>query len=183
MQNTNGSTSKCATTIGIFDSREAADRAIADLRTSGFKDDEISHVWKKRDGETIKTDGSGMSSEEKGAATGATAGAIAGAAGGAAVGYGVLAGIIPVIGPILAVGALGTILLNAAGGAAIASISGALIGWGASEDEAKYYEGQVAAGKHLVTVNGGERCDKATSIYSRNGGTYRTPLHSPALKV
>lgn len=173
----------CSTTVGVFDTREAAEKAVADLRAMNFRDEDIGHVWKKKDGEIHRADGSGMTNEEKGAASGATAGAVGGAALGAAVGAGVLAGIIPVIGPVFAIGALGTVLLNAAGGAALAGISGALIGWGVSEDEAKYYEGQVAAGKHLVTVKCGARSDKAIDAYTRNGGTYNTPMHTPALNV
>src|SRR4051812_50208136 len=37
-------------------------------------------------------------------------------------------------------------------GAAIAGIAGALIGWGIPEEDAKYYEGEVAAGLHLALV-------------------------------
>ena len=49
-----------------------------------------------------------------------------------------MAGVILVIGPIMALGTLGTILTNAAGGAAIAGLTGALIGWGIPEEDAKY---------------------------------------------
>src|SRR5206468_12801907 len=99
---------------------------------------------------------------------GAAIGAAAGAAGGAAVGAGILAGVIPVIGPVLALGTLGTILVNAAGGAAVAGIAGALIGWGVPEEDAKYYENEVAAGKFLVTVAAKDREDEAWAVISRN---------------
>jgi uncharacterized protein (TIGR02271 family) len=86
----------------------------------------------------------------------------------------VLTGVIPVVGPVLAVGALGTILLNAAGGAAIAGIAGALIGWGIPEDEAEFYEGEVKAGRFLVTVEADTRADEARAILHRFGGFDRT---------
>ena len=66
-------------------------------------------------------------------------------------------GIIPVIGPVLAIGTLGTILINAVGGAAIATVAGALVGWGIPEEDAKYYEDEVKAGRDLVTVDRGTR--------------------------
>jgi uncharacterized protein (TIGR02271 family) len=69
---------------------------------------------------------------------------------------------------------LGTVLLNAATGAAIAGIAGALIGWGIPEDEAEYYEGEVKAGRFLVTVEANGRADEARRILHRFGGFDRT---------
>ena len=104
-------------------------------------------------------------------------GAAAGAVSGAAVGAGILAGVIPVIGPVLAIGTLGTVLLNAAGGAAIAGIAGALVGWGIPEEDAKYYENEVKAGRFLVTVECGYG-DDARDILKNHGGYSRatTPV-------
>jgi hypothetical protein len=80
--------------------------------------------------------------------------------------------VIPVIGPVLAIGTLGTVLLNAAGGAAVAGVAGALIGWGVSEEDAKYYEGEVKAGRYLVTVDCGYG-DDARDVLTRYGGYSR----------
>jgi len=158
------------TTVGVFDSRAKAEQAVADLRAAGYRDDQIGLVGKNSSGKTTRVDGAGDN-----AAEGAAVGAAAGAATGAAIGAGIAAGVIPVIGPVLAIGTLGTILLNAVGGAALASIAGALIGWGIPEEDAKYYEGEVAAGRYLVTVEDGGRTDNTTSIYSRHGGSWKTP--------
>jgi hypothetical protein len=159
------------TQVGVFHTREAADRAIADLKTAGYRDDQIGLVAKDERGKAVRTDGSGA--EETNAAEGAAIGAGVGALAGAAVGAGVLAGAIPVIGPVLAVGTLGTVLLNAAGGAAIAGIAGALIGWGIPEEDARYYEGEVKTGRYLVTVECGYG-DDARDILKRHGGYDRT---------
>jgi len=97
-------------------------------------------------------------------------GLAAGAGIGALVGLGVWTGIIPVIGPVLALGTLGTILLNAAGGAAVAGLTGALIGWGIPEEDAAYYEEQVRGGRFLVTVHAADRRDEAWAILHRFGG-------------
>jgi hypothetical protein len=156
----------CSTTVGVFRSREAADRAVADLRAAGYRDDQIGLVAKDESGKTVRTNAAGETYADEGA----VAGAVAGGAAGAAVGAGILAGVIPVIGPVLAVGTLGTILLNAAGGAAIAGIAGALIGWGIPEEDAAYYESEVKAGRYLVTVDRGNRADHAREVFNRHGG-------------
>ena len=154
-----------ASTVGVFATRQAADRAIADLKAAGYRDDQIGLVGKDASGKTVKTDGAGETNAGEGAAIGAGVGALTGAGVGAAVWF----GLIPVIGPVLAVGTIGTILLNAAGGAAAASLAGALIGHGIPEDDAKYYEGEVKAGRYLVTVDAGGR-DDARGVFTKHGG-------------
>jgi len=156
---------KTGTTVSVFETREAAEKAVADLKAAGYRDDQIGLVAKDPSGKTVHTDGKGNN-----AGQGAAIGAVAGAAGGALVGVGILAGVIPIIGPVLAIGTLGTILLNAAGGAAVASLAGALVGWGIPEEEAKYYEGEVQAGRYLVTVDSGARSTDARGIFARHGG-------------
>jgi len=158
------------TTVGVFENREAAERAVSDLKAAGYRDDQIGLVAKDPSGKTVRTDGSG----DTNAGEGALIGAAAGAGVGGLVGLGILAGVIPVIGPILAIGTLGTILLNAAGGAAIAGLAGALVGLGIPEEDAKYYEGEVAAGRYLVTVESGDRHADARSVYTRHGGYDRS---------
>jgi hypothetical protein len=159
-----------STTVGVFATREAAERAIADLKRAGYRDDQIGLVGKNADGKTVKTDGAGDTHAGEGAAIGAATGA--GAA--ALVSLGMSFGVIPVIGPILAVGPLAAALISAAGGAAAAGIAGALIGWGIPEEDAKYYEGEVKAGRYLVTVDRGDRADDARGVFTRHGGYDRS---------
>jgi hypothetical protein len=154
----------CSTRVGVFETRAAADKAIADLRAAGYRDDQIGLVGRDSSGKAVRTDAAGNKAGE-----GAAIGAAAGAATGAAIGAGIAAGVIPVIGPVLAIGTLGTILLNAAGGAAAAGLAGGLIGWGIPEEEAKYYEGEVKAGRYLVTVDSRGRTDDPESILDRHG--------------
>jgi hypothetical protein len=134
--------------VGVFETKARAEQAIAELKAAGFDDDKIGMVYRDHEGKTVKTGAADDTYAEEGAGIGA----IAGAAGGAAVGAGILAGVIPVIGPALALGTLGTILVNAAGGAAIVGLAGALIGWGIPEEDASFYEGEVKSGRFLVTV-------------------------------
>ena len=81
----------------------------------------------------------------------------------------VLSGVVPVIGPAIAAGTLGVILSNAAAGAAVAGLAGALIGSGIPEEEAKYYHGEFEAGRMIVTVHTDGRSAEATAILRRHG--------------
>jgi uncharacterized protein (TIGR02271 family) len=74
-----------------------------------------------------------------------------------------------VIGPILAVGPLAAALISAGAGAAAGSVAGALIGWGIPEEDAKFYEGEVQAGRYVVTVDAGARTDSRT-VFAKHGG-------------
>src|SRR5215207_6381903 len=149
--------------VGVFETKARAEQAIADLKAAGFDDDKIGMVYRGADGEMVKTG----AADDTYAEEGAVAGAVAGAAGGALVGAGIVAGMFTPIGPVLALGTLGTILVNAAGGAAIVGLAGALIGWGIPEDDASYYEGEVKAGRYLVTVDCGDRSADVRGVFSR----------------
>jgi hypothetical protein len=164
------------TIVGIFANRARADQAVSALNRAGF--DEVGVVARDLpDGKGIAV-GMDGTAEEENVAAGATTGAALGAAGGALIGAGIITGVIPVIGPVLAIGTLGTILLNAAGGAAIAGIAGALIGWGISEEDARYYESEVKAGKYLVTVQADGRVIEARDILEQYDGYDRSGIDS-----
>jgi len=157
------------TTVGVFESRAAAEKAVAELRTQGYQDDQIGLVARNAEGKTVKTDGHGDTMAEEGAVAGAAVGAGAMALGSLAVSLGV----IPVIGPILAVGPLAAALISGAAGAAAGGLTGALVGWGIPEEDAAYYESEVQAGRYLVTVTG-EKHTAASAHFSRLGGYDRT---------
>jgi uncharacterized protein (TIGR02271 family) len=152
--------------VGVFETRARAEQAIADLRAAGFDEDHIGMIHRDPEGNTVKTG----AADDTYAEEGAVAGSVVGAAGGALVGAGIVAGMLTPIGPVLALGTLGTILVNAAGGAAIVGLAGALIGWGIPEDDASYYEGEVKAGRFLVTVDANGREGDARVILHRRGG-------------
>jgi len=154
---TKATTEQRSTVVGVFNSRAEAERAVADLKRAGFKEDEISLVGKNDRGEGNK------------AGAGATTGAAIGAGAAALTSLGITFAIIPAIGPVLALGPLAAALLSAAGGAAAGGIIGALIGLGIPEHEAKYYEGELQAGRYLVTVKAGSRYDEAWAILRRMG--------------
>lgn len=162
-------TAQYATTVGVFSTWDAAQRAVSDLKAAGYRDDQIGVVGKDDRGNVVKSGKADSNHAGEGAAIGAGVGA--GAA--ALMSLGMAAGAIPVIGPVLAVGPLAAALISAAGGAVAGGVAGALVGWGIPEEDAKYYEGEVKAGRYLVTVDAGERGKDAWDIYTRHGGYNR----------
>lgn len=165
-------------TVGVFVTRDAAERAVADLQKAGYADDQIGLVGKDSSGRTVSTDAAGETKAAEGAGTGAALGAAAGATGMALGSLAIAFGVIPVIGPVLAVGPLAAALISAAGGAAggaaAGGLVGGLIGWGVPEEDAKYYEGEVKAGRYLVTVDSRERAGDVSGVFTRHGGYDRS---------
>jgi len=153
---------KCSTVVGVFEDRRDADQAVADLKRAGFRDDQIGVAMRQSEGLA-----EGVETGDTYAEEGGVSGVLAGLGLGALAGLGVLSGVIPVIGPAIAAGTLGVILSNAAAGAAVAGLAGALIGYGIPEEEAKYYHGEFEAGRTIVTVQADGRYDEACTIMRR----------------
>jgi hypothetical protein len=151
------------TVIGVFENEADADRAVGELYSNGFRDDQIGVA--RRQAEIDIDDATSRGTE---AGPGAVTGAVTGLGLGALAGLGVLSGIIPVIGPAIAGGTLGVILSNAAAGAGIAGLVGALVGAGVPEHEARYYHDEFAAGRTIVTVNTMDNSNEADEILRRN---------------
>jgi uncharacterized protein (TIGR02271 family) len=159
-------TTQRSTVVGVFSDREHAQQAVNELRRLGFREDQIGVAGREEgrmEGATTVSDKGSK------AATGAATGVAAGAGLGALWGIGIIAGLLPAIGPAIAGGTLATILSSAAAGAAAAGIAGALVGLGIPEEEAKYYEGEVHAGRILVTVKADGRYDEAYEVLRRHG--------------
>jgi len=147
----------------VFPNRTDAERAIQDLRSAGFRDDQIGILT--RDHSTGAGPGDVQDTGNKAgeaAGVGAIIGGIIGA--GAAL-------LIPGIGPVIAGGILAGVLGGAAVGAAAGGIIGALVGLGIPENEAHYYEGEFRKGRTLVTVKAADRYDEARRIL-RDDGAY-----------
>jgi hypothetical protein len=155
--------------VGVFHSRDKAEAAIDDLLNSGFVRDQIGVVARNASGEW--DDLSTTDAKTSAAATGAAAGVATGAGVGGLWALGIAAGMLPAIGPIVAGGILGSLLASAAAGAAAGGVIGAFLGLGFSEDEAKYYEGEVNSGRTLVTVKAGDRATQANTILRAHGAT------------
>ena len=159
-------TQQSSTVVGVFEDKTHANKAITELHQAGFNQSQIGVVMQHAGGA-----GNVPATEhDSHAASGALTGALAGLGLGALAGLGVLAGVIPVVGPAIAAGTLGVILSNAAAGAGIAGLVGALVGAGIPEHEAKFYQGELEAGRSIVTVNAGSRSGEASTILRRCGG-------------
>jgi len=154
-----------STVVGVFEDRRQADQAVAELRKAGFREDQIGVAMRRDEGMSDAESTTGDTYAEEGG----IGGALAGLGLGALAGVGVLAGVIPVIGPAIAGGTLGIILSNAAAGAGVAGLIGALVGYGIPEEEAKYYHSEFEAGRTIVTVNADGRVDEANAILRRYG--------------
>lgn len=160
----------------VFDSHAQAERAIADLRSLGVTDAQLSYVSKHTDGAV-----------SNGAHDGHTAGddAAKGLAAGAGVGalFGIAAALIPGVGPFITAGTLLSTALGAVGGGAVAgavvggttgAIAGALSHAGYDENDAAYYGSAVESGGVLVAVDtdGLVSADQVRSVLSQHGGRF-----------
>jgi hypothetical protein len=120
------------------------------LKTSGFSASDISILSPDRGG--VRELGHENSTKApEGAATGAGTGALLGGALGWAAGIGALA--IPGVGPLIAAGPILATLTGLAVGGTIGGVSGALIGLGIPEYEAKQYESKLREGHTLLCVH------------------------------
>lgn len=153
------------TTIALFRDRSHAEEAINDLKGMGVSESDISYVYVTGEGETKIADGAGdgPSGNAGTVADGAVGGAATGAVVGAIAGLVAANGILPGLGTLFVAGPLATALgltgaaaTTAAGamtGAAAGGLIGALVGFGASDEEAKMYEGRVKQGDILLATS------------------------------
>lgn len=160
--------------VGTFPTRTQAERALRELKDSGFPMDRVSVIAKDENrpvSDDLHGDDRGNKADE-GAAVGAATGGAIGTITGLLVGLGALA--IPGIGPIMLAGATATALATTAGGAAIGAAAGgligALVGLGIPEERAKVYQDRVSRGDYLVIVDGTEAdIARADTILNRGG--------------
>jgi hypothetical protein len=140
--------------FGIYTSRAGVESAVSALETAGFRNTDISVLLPEnlgtKDFGTVKA-----TKAPEGATTGAVSGGIVGGALGWLAGIGALA--IPGLGPFIAAGPIMAALAGAGAGGAIGTLTGALVGMGIPEYEAKRYEGRVKKGGILVSVH----CDSS----------------------
>jgi hypothetical protein len=155
------------TVVGLFDDAERAREAIQALKDAGFKGGDISVLMPNRDEAGTVARETGTNKMGEGAATGLVAGGVLGGLAGWLTGVGVLA--IPGVGPLVAAGALAAALGGAAAGGAVGGIAGALVGMGIPDDEARFYEQEVRAGRTLLAVKAGDRSDEAERVLLTHG--------------
>jgi uncharacterized membrane protein len=152
------------TVIGVFDSYDQAEKAVAKLRQSGYDTNEISIVAKGEQGQNGGDEEGDTTLGMSTVAGGTTTGGVLGGLAGLAMGAGALA--IPGFGPIIAAGPIAGLL----SGAATGGVAGGLIDWGVPEEQGKHYEDEVKEGKILAAVRTHEqKIDNAAEIFRQNG--------------
>lgn len=172
--------------VGVFNTRQEAERALHELNDSGFPMNKISIIAKDADKEDdiagVDVSSKVGNKADEGAGAGALTGGILGGATGLLVGLGALA--IPGVGPVLLAGevatALATTLAGGAIGAAAGGLIGALIGLGIPEERARAYNDRVSRGHYLVLVDGSDaEIARAETILTGRGiedfGIYDLP--------
>ena len=165
------------TVVGIFDGQNDAEKALNELKESGFTPDQVSVVAKDTSETKSMVEGSSMGgAETSGIGTGALLGGIFGGAAGWLVGIGALA--IPGIGPIIAGGALASTLAGAGIGAAAGGLLGALAGMGVPDEDARHFERGFQQGGVLVTVEAGGDSVRARQALMASGADLGQVSHT-----
>jgi hypothetical protein len=154
--------------FGIYPTYESLEGAVDALRSSGFRNTDVSFLMAENVGS--KDFGHRKSSKApEGVVAGASSGVVLGGALGWLIGVGAL--IIPGFGPLIAAGPVVAALAGAGALGTAAGIIGGLIGIGIPEYEARRYEGRVRDGGNLLSVH----CDNtewtklAKEILGRTG--------------
>lgn len=171
------------TIAAVFLDRRKAEQALDALRVAGFLPTDLGVLTLVEGSDSLQAKAPGPDISESRIEEGAIAGGVTGLGIGGAIGLGVLALAIPGIGPALAAGTLATLFTATAGGLAIAGLTGALIGWGLSEQEAAFYEKELQAGRTIVTVSTEDRDEEAEAILRQFSGYDQStaPMVSTAL--
>jgi hypothetical protein len=136
--------------FGIYPDQLTAEDAVDTLKDAGFRNTDISVLFPDNQGTKDFAHEKHTKAPEA-AVTGGSSGAIIGGTLGWLAGIGVLA--VPGAGAFIAAGPLMGMLGGIGVGSAIGGLTGALIGLGIPEYEAKRYEGRINRGSILLSVH------------------------------
>jgi len=148
--------------FALFTDIDVADQVINDLHNKhNIPSEEISFIYRDKDGEKVSGDGAAVASETatEGAADGAKIGTIIGAGIGLAASIGLAGPLGPVVtaGPLAAAlgigGAIGAVATGGVTGAMAGGIVGALTNLGVDEPKARKFEERIEAGDVLISVH------------------------------
>jgi hypothetical protein len=167
----------------VFDSHQAAERAIAELRAMGLDQNHLSVIAQHQES---RGGGGGMVADapvREVAADDTAEKAGKGLAAGAGLGalFGLATAFIPGVGPFLAAGSLaasiGTIGASAIGGAVVGGAAGAIAGaltkYGYTEEESRFYGPELERGGYLVSVDAVDNVvptQQVIEVLKRHGG-------------
>lgn len=154
--------------LGIFNSRSEVEQAIDALKADGFRSADISALFPSGTSNKEFAHEKGTKLPE-GTTTGTASGLLLGGTLGWLIGVGAI--VIPGLGAFIAAGPIMGMLAGAGLGSAVGGLTGALIGLGFPEYEAKRYEGQVKDGGILLSVHcdNHEWTERAQDLLKQNG--------------
>ncbi len=161
-------TEKKTAVFGLYSSVERAERAVDELVSAGFSNDDVSVLMADNQGSKDFAHEKQTKAPE-GTTTGVAAGGTIGGTLGLLAGIGALA--IPGVGPFIAAGPIMGALAGLGVGGAVGGLVGALVGMGIPEYEAKRYEGRVKDGGVLLSVhcNTSDEITRAKDLLKRTG--------------
>ncbi len=151
-----------STVVGVFPDRAHAEQAITELHNLGFMDKQIGYVM------LGEKDQGGAAAAGKNLGEGAILGAAGGGLAGGLLGAGASL-LIPGIGPAIAGGVLAATLGGLAIGALTGGITGALVKLGVPEEDARYYQKELEAGRPIVTVEATGQQQAVLNVFHRYG--------------
>jgi len=155
--------------FGMYPNPADAMEAVETLKTAGFRNTDISLLLP----DNPRTKDFGLEKETK-APEGATTGGLTGGIIGGALGWLACIGAlsIPGFGPFIAAGPIMSVLGGIGVGGAIGGLTGAFLGLGIPEYEAKRYAGRIRKGGILLSVHceNSDWTKRAKSILDQTGG-------------
>jgi hypothetical protein len=156
--------------FGLFSSREQITLAINELTAEGYPHSDISALLPSMEA-TRDLAHEKHTKAPEGAAVGGVSGGVAGGTLGLLLGIGAIA--IPGLGPFIAAGPIMTALAGIGVGGTVGTLTGALIGMGIPEYEAKRYETHVKNGGYLMSVHADDStlAERAKAILHMCGAT------------
>lgn len=150
--------------VALFEQRTQAENAIRALKSAAFSNEQIGVATQDRVKSVLASD---ETADGERLADDATAGALTGGIIGGLVGL-LSSLLIPGVGPLVVGGILASSVTAAGLGAAAGGTVGALLGMGVSEEEARYFDAGLRAGRTLVTVSSTDRLSEALEILRRH---------------